>query len=98
MQLHIGEDVSIPLSGLICVLNGTGMMPDTEAYIARAKKRRHFRSCRGAVKSYLLVNEHGREVVYASPIAAATLEKRLRSEVRRDWVLECSALDILKKD
>ena len=97
MQLHIGEDVSIPLAGLICVLNGTDMMPDTEAYIAQAKKRRRFRNCRGAVKSYLLVKEYGREVVYASPIAATTLEKRLRAEVRRDWVLECSALDI-KKD
>lgn len=96
MQLHIGEDVSIPLGGLICVLNRTGMMPDTEAYIARAKKRRRFRNCRGEAKSYLLVNEHGREVVYASPIAAATLEKRLRAEVHRDWVRECAVLTILE--
>lgn len=92
MQLHIGGDVSIPLGGLICILNGTGMMPETEAYIAKAKKRRRFRNCQGKPKSYLLVNEHGREMVYASPIAAATLEKRLRAEVRRDWVRECAAL------
>ena len=96
MQLHIGADVSIPLSGLICIVNATGMMPETEAYIANAKKRRRFRSCQGKPKSYLLVKEHGREMVYASPIAAATLEKRLRAEVHRDWVRECAVLTVFE--
>jgi len=94
MQLHIGEDVSIPLDRLILVLNRTGMMPDTQAYIERAKRNRRFRTCRGREKSYLLVNEHGREVVYASPIAAATLEKRLRAEFHRDRIRDCAVLTV----
>ena len=96
MQLHIGEDVSIPLDRLILVLNRTGMMPDTQDYIERAKRNRRFRSCRGREKSYVLVNEHGREVVYASPIAAATLEKRLHAEIHRDWIRDCAVLTVLE--
>ena len=96
MLLHIGGDVSVPLKGLVCILNDTGLMPETKAYIARLKQRRRYKKCEGRPKCYVLVNERGREVVYASPIAAATLEKRLKNEIRHAYLRECAVLTILE--
>ena len=70
MFLHIGDNVSIPLSSIVCVLNAAGLSESTAAYIARAKQRKRFRACKGALKCYLIVNEHGLEYVYASPISS----------------------------
>ncbi|CCX42201.1 putative uncharacterized protein [Clostridium sp. CAG:1024] len=96
MFLHIGDNVSIPLSSIVCVLNAAGLSESTAAYIARAKQRKRFRACKGALKCYLIVNEHGLEYVYASPISSSTLERRWKSELHHDWIRECAALTILE--
>lgn len=81
MLLHLGADVSVPLDKLLFVVNERGMTPTTRAYIERAKKARHYEACAGKPKSYAVSVEHGREVVHASNIASATLEKRWRESI-----------------
>ena len=96
MLLHIGNDVSVPLDGLICILNGVGLTEDSARCIARVKERRRYRPCEGKPRSYVLVRERGRETVYASPIAAATLEKRLKNEISHAWLRECAVRTVLE--
>ncbi len=94
MLLHIGADVSIPLDRILFVINTSGMMPTTKAYIDKARKERRLTPCTGKVKSYVVLRERGREVVYASHIASSTLEKRWRSEVDRAYLNEVAVLTI----
>ena len=94
MLLHICADVSIPLDRILFVLNTRGMMPTTKAYIDKARKERRLTPCTGKVKSYVVLRERGREVVYASHIASSTLEKRWRSEVDRAYLNEVAVLTI----
>jgi hypothetical protein len=94
MLLHIGADVSIPLDRIIFVLNTCGMMPTTKAYIEKARKERRLTPCTGKVKSYVVLRERGREVVYASHIASSTLEKRWKSEIGREYLGEVAVLTI----
>ena len=92
MLLHIGENVSIPLERLLFILNGGGMGAGTRAFVERAKKEHRLMRCAGEAKSYLVVRERGREVIYASPIASATLEKRLRDEINRKYLNEAAVV------
>ncbi|HAX39304.1 MAG TPA: hypothetical protein DCY10_00235 [Clostridiales bacterium] len=94
MQLHIGADVSIPLDKILFVLNDKGMMPSTRAFIDRARKERRFTPCAGKIKSYVVLKERGRERIFASHIASATLEKRWRSEIGRAYLNEVAVLTI----
>jgi hypothetical protein len=94
MLLHIGADVSIPLERIVFVLNGRGMTPGTKAYIDRARRERRFTPCAGREKSYLVLRERGRETVVASHIASATLEKRWRSEICREYLNEAAVLTV----
>lgn len=94
MQLHIGADVSIPLDKILFVLNDKGMMPSTRAFIDRARKERRFTPCAGKIKSFVVLKERGRERIFASHIASATLEKRWRSEIGRAYLNEVAVLTI----
>ena len=94
MQLHIGADVSIPLDKILFVLNDTGMTPPTKAFIEKARKERRLTPCVGKVKSYVVLKERGRERVFASHIAVATLEKRWKSEISREYLNEIAVLTI----
>ena len=94
MHLHIGADVSIPLDKILFVLNDKGMMPSTRAFIDRARKERRFTPCAGKIKSYVVLKERGRERIFASHIASATLEKRWRSEIGRAYLNEVAVLTI----
>jgi len=94
MLLHIGADVSIPLDRSWFVLNTRGMMPTTKAYVDKARRDRRYTPCAGKVKSYVVLRERGREVVYASHIASSTLEKRWRSEIDREYLNEVAVLTI----
>lgn len=88
MQLHIGDNRSIPFERMLFVLNARGMTDVTRAYVERAKKARRLRKCRGAPKSYVVVNERGREVIYESLLASATLKKRMTEEMQRKFLFE----------
>ena len=48
----------------------------------------------GKVKSYVVLKERGRERVFASHIASATLEKRWKSEIGREYLNEVAVLTI----
>ncbi len=87
MQLHIGGDRSIPLDRLLFILNERGMTVRTRAYVEQAKQTRRYMKCEtGKPKSYAVSLEHGREVVYATNIASATLEKRWRQAITHEDV------------
>ena len=94
MLLHIGADVSIPLDKILFVINERGMMPLTKAYIDRARRERRLTPCAGKVKSYIVLRERGKEKVFASHIASATLEKRWRSEIGREYLNDVAVLTV----
>ncbi len=94
MLLHIGADVSIPLDKILFVLNEKGMTPPTKAFLDRARRERRFTPCAGKAKSYVVLRERGRERVFASHIASATLEKRWKSEICREYLNEIAVLTI----
>ena len=94
MLLHIGADVSIPLDKILFVINETCMTQPTKAYIDRAKKERRLTPCAGKAKSYVVLRERGKEKIFASHIASSTLEKRWRSEVNREYLIEVAVLTI----
>ena len=94
MQLHIGAAVSIPLDKILFVLNETGMTPPTKAFIEKARRERRFTPCVGKIKSYVVLKERGKERVFASHIAAVTLEKRWKSEIGREYLNEVAVLTI----
>ena len=94
MLLHIGADVSIPLDKILFVLNERGMTPPTKAYIDRARRERRLTPCAGKVKSYIVLRERGKEKVFASHIASATLEKRWRSEIGREYLNDVAVLTV----
>ena len=94
MQLHIGADVSIPLDKILFVLNETGMTEPTRAFIEKARRERRLTPCAGRTKSYVVLKERGRERVFASHIASATLEKRWKSEIGREYLNEAAVLTV----
>jgi hypothetical protein len=94
MQLHIGADVSIPLDKVLFVLNEKGMTPSSKAFIEKARKERRLTPCVGKANSYVVLKERGRDRVFASHIASATLEKRWKSEVDREYLNEVAVLTI----
>ena len=98
MQLHIGADVSIPLDKILFVLNETGMSQPTKAFIDKARRERRFTPCVGKIKSYVVLKERGRERVCASHIASATLEKRWKSEIGREYLGEVAVLIVSEAD
>ena len=98
MQLHIGADVSVPLDKVLFVLNETGMMPSTRAFSEKARKERRLTPCAGKTKSYVVLKERGKERVVASHIAVATLEKRWKSEIGREYLNEIAVLTISEAD
>ena len=94
MLLHIGGNVSLPLERVLLVLNDRGITPVTRAYVERARRERRYHACGGKPKSYVVVREDGREAVYASAIASATLEKRWRDEVGRRYLFDAALMTI----
>jgi hypothetical protein len=98
MQLHIGADVSIPLDKVLFVINDTGMTPPTKAFIEKARRERRLTPCVGKAKSYVVLKERNRERVFASHIASATLEKRWKSEISREYLNEIAVLTISEAD
>ena len=94
MQLHIGADVSIPLDKILFVLNETGMTQPSKTFIEKARRERRFTPCVGKTKSYVVLKERGKERVIASHIAAATLEKRWKSEIGREYLNEVAVLSV----
>lgn len=98
MLLHIGADAAIPLDRLKFILNARGMMPKTAAYIERAKQEHRFTACSGRAKSYIVAEERGRETVYASQLAASTLERRLRAEITHQYLSDAAVLTAFWKE
>ncbi len=98
MQLHIGADVSIPMDKILFVLNETGMSQPTKIFIDKARRERRFTPCTGKIKSYVVLKERGRERVFASHIASATLEKRWKSEIGREYLNEVAVLTVSEAD
>ena len=94
MLLHIGENIGVPLERVLFVLNDTGLTPATRAYLARARRERRYLACAGKPKCYVVASEHGREIVHASMIASATLEKRWRDEIARRYLNEEAVLTV----
>ena len=94
MQLHIGADVSIPLDKILFVINEKGMTPPTKAFLERAQRERRLTPCIGKAKSYVVLKERNRERIFASHIASATLEKRWKSEIGREYLNEVAVLTI----
>lgn len=94
MVLHLGDDLTIPIDKLIMIISVAGMMPMTRAYVEKAVKERRYRDCQGKAKSYALVRERGKDVIYASMIAPATLYKRLDDSISRRGVFEAAVLTV----
>ena len=94
MLLHIGDNVCIPLERVLFVLNEKGLTPGTRAYLNTAKRERRFVGCVGKPKCYVVTHERGREMVHASMIASATLEKRWRDEIARRALNEVAVLTV----
>lgn len=95
MLLHIGDNVSIPLERVLFIINARNMMPETERYIRRMQKTNHMiAACKGKPKSYIVTRERTRDTVYASLIAPATLEKRWKSEINREYLLDAAVVSV----
>ena len=92
MLLHIGENVSVPLDGLLFILNDRGITPRAQAFVAQARSEHRYMRAGGRAKSYVVVRERGREVVYESLLASSTLEKRLRDEIARKYLTRQSVV------
>lgn len=92
MLLHIGENISVPLERLLFIVNGRNMLPPTSAFVEKAKKERRYHGCTGQPKAYAVVQERGREVIYASMIAPSTLQKRWRDEIERRYLSDVAVV------
>ena len=92
MLLHIGENVSIPLTGLLFIVNERGMTPRTRAFVELARAEHRYMHAGGKPKCYVVARERNREVVYESMLSSATLEKRLRDETARKYLTERSVV------
>jgi len=88
MNLHFGGGEYIPLEQLVCVIDAVHMGEDTRAYLSAAESLGRVRPCRGEPRAYLITRNGGDEVIFASPIAPATLKNR--------WVGACLHTDILR--
>ena len=94
MLLHIGDNVGLPLERVLFVLNARGMTARTRSCIEQAKKERRYTHCGATPKAYVVTQERGREHVYESAIASATLEKRWRDEVARRYLTETAVVSV----
>lgn len=97
MLLHIGENRGIPLERVLFVLNGRNLSCDTRTYIDRARRERRYMACAGRPKSFVVVNQRGREIVHESVIASTTLEKRWRDEIARRYLNEEAVLTVTRE-
>lgn len=95
MLVHIGGGVSVSLERLICVLGARALSEDTRRLIERARLEHRYQGCAGRPKSYLLLRGRGgREMVYESVIAPATLQKRWRSACLHEQLQEIAVLSV----
>ena len=94
MLLHIGENEGIPLERILFVLNGENMTTETRSFVQKARRERRFFSCHGEEKAYIVTKENGKEMIHASMIASATLEKRWRSQLGRRELNQLAVLSV----
>ena len=96
MVLHLGEDLAIPVDQILMIINATNMTPELAAWTEGFKKNRRYVACQGKPKAFALVRERGktRDRLYASSIAAATLQKRLNDTISRKWLFEAAVLSV----
>ena len=95
MLLHIGGGVSVPLASLVCVLDARTLSADSRRLVERARQEHRYQGCPGAPRSYLvLLGRHGRETVYESVIAPATLQRRWKSACLHEQLQELAVLSV----
>ena len=94
MLLHIGGNAGVPLERLLFILSEKGMTPRTRAFVEQARREHRYNGCAGTPKAYAVVRDRGKEIVYASMIAPATLEKRWRDEIGRRYLFDTAVVSV----
>lgn len=79
MILHIGGDIVIPMKDIVAIidLESTAMSKDTKVFLKIAQQKGLIQKVsEDPPKSFILVKDHKKTVVYYSPISSVTLLKR----------------------
>jgi len=79
MFIHIGENVVIPLKGIIAIMDidSANMSNDTKQFLKIADEEGFVRRVsKDEPKSFILAEVNKKSLVYLSPISSVTLSKR----------------------
>ena len=80
MLVHLGGGTSVRGADIVTVLDGARLTADCDYLIGRAKAEARYRGA-DAPKSYVIVRENGRNLVYGAVVAVRTLKKRIENHV-----------------
>ena len=79
MFIHIGENVVIPLKGVIAIMDidSTNLSEDTRQFLKIAEEEGFIKKVNNEKpKSFILTEINKKSYVYLSPISSLTLSKR----------------------
>ena len=80
MYLSIGSDMAVRSGSILGIfdLDNTTTSPRTRRFLEQAEKQGQIVPCDDLPKSYIVAVEYGMQKIYLTPLAAKTLEKRLK--------------------
>ena len=80
MYLSIGNDMAVRSGSILGIfdLDNTTTSPRTRHFLQQAEKQGQVVPCDDLPKSYIVAVEYGMQKIYLTPLAAKTLEKRLK--------------------
>ncbi|KPU42959.1 hypothetical protein OXPF_37280 [Oxobacter pfennigii] len=79
MFIHLGENVVIPIKGIISIMDmeSTNMSNDTKQFLKTAEEEGFVRKIsQEKPKSFILAEINKKSIIYLSPISSVTLSKR----------------------
>ena len=78
MLLHLGGGTAVHSANIVTVIDGARLTADTRYLIDAARAEDRYRGA-AAPKSYVIVHEDGRNLVYGAVVAVRTLKKRIEN-------------------
>lgn len=86
MYLSIGNDMAVRESSLLGIfdLDNTSTSKRTREFLTQAEQQGMVVPCDDLPKSFVLTSEYGLMRVYLTSLSAATLEKRMSTERKKN--------------
>lgn len=80
MFIHIGDNIAIPLKGIVGVfdLEGTTITKDTREFLKVAEEEGFVNTVSNKMpRSFIVTEQNKQSVVYVTPISVSTIKKRI---------------------